>query len=311
MAEIVQVFKRREIVEPCRHGLQILQLRAVRERGEVLHKGHAHDQHLQLRHVAAELDGVQIVVVPEVKVFELRAVHEVFHVVVCKLAALPRHGREDSLRVRARGVARTEVHAPHDLRVRQAVAQAGHRLIRDAAAVHLEAAQIRHAGGDLGHQCPVVLHRDVIEIHQLVSEIERPVEQREAVVDHGPGGRVVQEPEAVPAQRRLRLAADMEARKLRHAPQSCRRPGGVRVREAPELHSAVRFVIDPAEDRDRRLLRRGWRGCRRRRLGGGTGSRPLDRRGALALFRAPGQRQTQHGTGQKHGRAAFFMHHSP
>ena len=307
--EIVQVFKGREIVEPCGHGLHILQLRAVRERGEVLHKGHAHDQHLQLRHVAAELHGVQIVVVAEVEVSELRAVHEVFHVVVRKLPALPRHGGKDPLHVRARGVARAEVHAPHDLRVRQAVAQAGHRLVGDAAAVHLKAAQLRHAGGDLGHQRPLILHRDVVEIHELVAEVELPVEHREAVVDHGPGRRLVQEPDTLPAQGRLRLAADVQPLYIAHAPQGRRRVCRVRVPETPQLHRAVGLVVGRAEDRDRLLRRRGGRGCRRRRLHGGR--RPLNRRGTPALLRAAGQRQTQQRAGQKHGRAAFLLHHSP
>ena len=218
MPQLMAFRQRGDVVNIREEHLEILELRAGGQRRQVAERVHGDDEHLEIRHAGQEGQVGDRLVVPEVEILDMRAVAELGGLGVIHNTALRGLGGEDLLHVRAHAVACAEPDAPHDLNVRELIAQLFHLLAGHAAAVHDEGLKARHAGQDLADLCAVVRHLAVVDVHHRVGGVQRHLVEREAEIRRS-GRRGLAEPaDFRPAQVLLLvLAGKMEGLEPRHA----------------------------------------------------------------------------------------------
>ena len=119
----------------------------------------------------------------DVEILDVRAVFERFGIVSVEHTAVRGLRGKDALYVRAHTVGVAEPDAPDDLDVGISIADGGHVLIGDTAAVHVDADKIRHTGHGLHHLRAVVIDRDMAEVNGSVNGAEFLAVEPEGVAD--------------------------------------------------------------------------------------------------------------------------------
>ena len=99
-----------------------------------------------------------------VQVFHLGAVFEALGILRGEHAPHRGLGGQDALGIGTHAVAVPEPDSPDHFHVRELVPDSGHLLVAQAAAVHIQILQVRHAPERRFHRSPAVIHRYILQI---------------------------------------------------------------------------------------------------------------------------------------------------
>ncbi len=277
--------KRREPGERAEVGdvrgeyLEILKLCAALERAYVRKRIHRHDEHLKLRHAFGKAETVDRLVMAEVYVLHLRAVFELVHLGVVQNAADGGLGGQNAVSIRAHAVELAEPDAPHNVHLRELVADSLHTLIRQslnyAAVIHVERLAVFQRRKRLHGGCAVVGDLYAAEVYRLIGEGEALPVKREGIRKFRLRAGLDEHGDVRPAELCRILTSKLHAGEALHAGEVFRDERRVTRVDTAEVERRLREGVGRVADREAvRKALSGARGLKRgeilRREGGGA-----------------------------------------
>ena len=259
--------------------LQKFQLRAVFQHVQRIPAAGRDDAHLEIGHGTHEIPVVQLQIVAQIQILQVREVLQLSCVLIRHIGV--EVGTPEPLGIRAHGeLAVGKPDSPDDLHIRIGIPDLRHTLGGDAAGVHIQALAVLHQGQNLAYRRSLVRHDAVIQIHLFRQCAQIAPVEHKAIFQFRLRRGLLQSAQVSPAEIPSRfegalhrgslrvqfftvqfrpgsVGPHIDPRKRRHLLQQLRRLRHILVRQLVERYSVSVHRIDTAF-RKRQLRDRRW-----------------------------------------------------